>query len=201
MYIQPCDNNVNMQGLKDWSKYIQRLKQKALDALPDATFNDSNANRKAWNKFSDMVSRPMENRILMGATAILTQPVIDYHNNKVDKETREVSRNRTIAKIIAGTASGILVRGSSQYIIEKLTDTTAKTRFRKSFLPEKHIGSLLKTVEFLKNYRNTLSTILAILAMCITNFVIDAPLTLFLTNHLNAKTKEKKLEKAKGGNK
>jgi len=199
MYIQPCDNNVNMQGLKDWSKYIKHLKQKALDALPNATFNDSEANRKAWNKFSDIVSRPMENRILMGTTAMLTQPVIDYHNKKVDKDTREVSRNRTIAKIIAGTASGILVRGSSQYIIESLTNTTAKSRFLKSLLPEKHLKSLLKTTEFLKNYRNTLSTILAILAMCVTNFVIDAPLTVFLTNHFNAKSKEKNLKEIKGG--
>lgn len=201
MYIQPCDNNVNMQGLKDWSKYIQRLKQKALDALPDATFNDSNANRKAWNKFSDMVSRPMENRILMGATAILTQPAIDYHNKNVDKDTREVSRNRTTAKIIAGTASGMLVRGSSQYLIESLTNTAAKSRIKRSLLPTKHLKSLLKTTEFLKNYRNTLSTILAILAMCVTNFLIDAPLTVFLTNYFNAKSKERNLQKAKGGEK
>ena len=201
MYIQPCDNNVNMQGLKDLPKYIKRFKQIALDALPNATFNDSEANRKTWNKFSDIVSRPMENRVLMGTTAILTQPMIDYNNKKVDKETREVSRNRTIAKIIAGTASGILVRGSSQYIIENLTKTKTKSRFCRILLPKSHLKSLLKTTEFLKNYKNTLSTILAILAMCVTNFVLDAPLTLFLTNHLNAKSKEKKLKEAKGGQK
>ena len=199
MYIQPCDNNVNMQGLKDWSNYIKHLKQKALDALPNATFNDSEASRKAWNKFSDIVSRPMENRILMGTTAILTQPTIDYCNKNVDKDTREVSRNRTIAKIIAGTTSGILVRGSCQYIIENLTKTTAKSRLRRMLLPTQHLESLIKTPEFLKHYKNTISTLLAILAMCITNFIIDAPLTLFLTNHLNARTKEKRLEKAKGG--
>ena len=201
MYIQPCDNNVNMQGLKDWTKYLKRIQQKVLDKAPSAVFNDTGANCKFMRKFNDVLSRPMENRVLMGATALLTQPFIDYYNPKVDKETREVSRNRTIAKILAGTTAGILVRGSSQKIIENLTCMTAKSRWKRALLPTDHIMSFIRVNEFFKNYKNTLSTILAILAMCVTNFLIDAPLTLFLTNHLNARSKEKKLEAAKGGEK
>ena len=43
----------------------------------------------------------------------------------------------------------------------------------------------------MKNSRSALSSALAILAMCITNFVLDAPLTVFLTNKLNEKKEEK----------
>ena len=200
MYIQPCDNNVNMQGLRDWSNYLKRIKQKAFDALPDATFNDSKKNCARWDKFKEKVSRPMENRLLMGATAILTQPTIDYYNPRVDKETREISRNRTIAKIIAGTTAGMFVRGASQAIIEKMTQINAKSRFSKALLPTDRLKTLINTQAFLKNYRNALSTGLAIFAMCFTNFLIDAPLTMFLTNHLNARSKEKKLKNIDGGN-
>lgn len=35
---------------------------------------------------------------------------------------------------------------------------------------------------------------IALLAMCVTNFVLDAPLTAMLTNYLNEKTEEKKHE-------
>ena len=197
MYIQPCDNNVNMQGLKDWPNYIKRLGQRAWDALPNATINDSAQNCARWDKIKNKISRPAENRLIMGATAMVTQPLIDYNNPKVDKETREISRNRTIAKIIAGTTAGILVRGSAQAIIESMTKINAKSRLAKALLAPKHIESFLKTSAYLSNYKNTLSTILAILAMCVTNFVIDAPLTVFLTNHLNNRTRERKYEEMK----
>ena len=43
----------------------------------------------------------------------------------------------------------------------------------------------------MKNYRSALSTGVAIAAMCVTNFVADAPLTVFLTNHLTRATRLK----------
>ena len=45
-----------------------------------------------------------EQRLLLGATALATQPFIDMHNKNVDKETRMMSVARTIAKIIATKA-------------------------------------------------------------------------------------------------
>ena len=47
---------------------------------------------------------------------------------------------------------------------------------------------MTKDAKLLKNYRSALSTAVAILAMCFTNFAIDAPLTVYLTNKFNDKT-------------
>lgn len=51
-----------------------------------------------------------ENRLILGATALMSQPFIDFHNRKIDEDTRRVAVCRTIAKIIAGTATGYAVR-------------------------------------------------------------------------------------------
>ena len=181
-----------MCGSEKNSGFWRRLKQKALDTMPNATFKDSEKALNRWKNFDERMSRPAENRLLMGATALLTQPAIDYYNHKVDKETREVSKNRTLAKIIAGTTVGILVRGTSYEIVKRMTDLNGKEKFSKSLLPTKFLEELATEPKLLKNYRSALSTSLAILAMCITNFAIDAPLTVFLTNHFNSKNKKAK---------
>lgn len=199
MYIQSNYDNVNMCGSNKNSKFWQRLKQKTLDKLPECTFND-NGKIDKWNKIDGFLSHPAENRLIMGATALLTQPAIDYYNHKVDEETREVAKNRTLAKILAGTAVGMLVRGSSYEIIKKMTDVRGKgkgnpkSKFCRAFLPKEHYRSLAKNPRLLKNYRNALSTSMAILAMCITNFAIDAPLTVFLTNYFNEKHAQKAMK-------
>jgi hypothetical protein len=130
----------------------------------------------------------------MGATALVTQPTIDYYNHKVDKETREVSRLRTISKILAGTAVGIVVRGSCYRVVEKMTNFKDTSRLGKALLPTKFLNELANDVKLLKNYRNALSTTVAVIAMCITNFLIDAPLTVFLTNHFNDRRLKRKEE-------
>ena len=132
----------------------------------------------------------------MGATAIVTQPLIDINNKKVDEETRRISRNRTIAKILVGTGVGICIRGSCYELVQKMTNLEGKSKFSKRLLPNAYIKEFIEKPKFLKNYRSALSTALAILVMSVTNFVIDAPLTAILTNKLNAKnapqkTKEK----------
>ena len=122
---------------------------------------------------------------------------IDYYNHRVDEETRTVSRNRTIAKILAGTAVGALVRGSCFKLIEKTTDIKSKKKFGKSLLPADKdlLKEFSKFAEKLSNYRNALSTFAAIVVMCFTNFLLDAPLTAILTNKFNAKSKEKAMKK------
>ena len=198
MNIQPIQyNSVSMQGKKPdraWDKFKRRMAQKVIDVLPSHTQKETPRKLEEWNKFDNWVSKPAQNRAIMGATAILTQPAIDYNNHKVDKETRRVARNRTIAKIIAGTCVGILVRGSAYKAVTNMTNVAGKTKFSKALLPKKSLSEIANNEKFLKNYRSALSSSLAILAMCVTNFVLDAPLTVFLTNRLNAKKGDEKHE-------
>ena len=113
MNIQPIqyNNSVSMQGKKgsSWTNLKRRVAQKILDTLPSQTQNESAKKIDHWNKFDNWVSKPAQNRAIMGATAIITQPAIDYNNHKVDKETRRVARNRTIA----GNASQVFPLSAS----------------------------------------------------------------------------------------
>lgn len=199
MYIQPYQNNINMHGREKDPNFWRCLKQKVLDKLPNATFNDSYRNVRRWKNFDERISRPAEYRLIMGATAMLSQPAIDYYNHKVDEETREVSKNRTIAKIIAGTLVGIMVRGSAYELVQKMTDIKTKSKYSRALLPTKHLRELLKDEKLLKNYRSALATSIAIMAMCITNFAIDAPLTVVLTNYFNQNRKDKYTASVNGG--
>lgn len=151
-----------------------------------------------------------QQRLVAGATAILTQPFIDINNKKVDEETRKTSCARTISKIVVGTTTGVLIREACIQAIKNLTIPTEDLEklkiskkqagkelkfenFRQSLLP-KDLKSGLKTPQ-LKSYRNTLGTIFALGIMLFTNFLIDAPLTSKLTNKLTplfSKDKENK---------
>jgi hypothetical protein len=93
-----------------------------------------------------------------------------------------VSICRTIAKIIAGTTVGILVRGSCYNLVKNMTKPEGTNKFSKALLPKRYTKEIGKVEAFLKNYRSALSNIVAIGAMCFTNFLIDAPLTVLLTN-------------------
>lgn len=204
MYIQPISNNISMYGSmppnkpNSWKAIKNRIKQKALDLLPNATFNDSGKKVDTWNRISDKISRPVENRLIMGGTALITQPAIDRYNHKVDEETRIVSRNRTLAKIIAGVIVGICVRGSCYKLVENMTKIDGTGKYSKKLLPEDFMESFKKFLKKLKAYQSTVSTLMAILAMSITNFAIDAPLTAYLTNKFNANCK--KLQKKEVNN-
>lgn len=192
MYVQSnySYNNVNMNGAKKKPNFWKRLKQKALDALPNATIKDNKRKIEKWKSYDSKASHPAINRAIMGGTAIVTQPVIDYCNHKVDEETRQISLIRTIAKIIAGTTVGIAVRGSCYELVKNMTNIKSSKSYSKALLPPAHLKDLIRNKTFMNNYLSALSTGLAILVMCVTNFVIDAPLTVFLTNHFNEKRKE-----------
>ena len=194
MNIVPVNNNdVSMKGkMPDWSEFRKKVCQKILDTLPEATYKDSKPTLDKLKNIDERISRPAENRAIMGTTAILTQPGIDSYNPRADKETRRMSMVKDISKITVGTCVGILVRGGSYKLVEKMTDVDGKNSYSKYLLPKsnKHMSDFKKHIKLLKNYRSALSTGLAIAAMCITNFAIDMPLTLFLTNKLNEKTKK-----------
>ena len=170
-----------------WSSFKNRVKQKVFDALPNADFKNPSESIKRVN---ERISRPAENRAIMGVTAIALQPAIDGSNKKVDEKTRKMSVCRTIAKIVVGTLVGIIVRGSAYSLVKNMTNFNGTGKYSKFLLPSKHIESLKNNPEFLANYRSALSTATAICAMMFTNFAIDAPLTVKLTNRLTKNLKE-----------
>ena len=141
-----------------------------------------------------------EQRIILGATALATQPFIDLQNKHVDKETRKTSVARTIAKIIAGTAVGVAVRYAGiafvkkfcQYdkvfnsagLVERIIPKKGKSLFvplltgKNSIFP---IAEDALTKRFDK-FQKALGTFVATVVMIATNFLLDAPLTKWLTN-------------------
>ena len=193
MNIQPKQQyNITMQG-KWWQKLQDRIIQKAVDAIPMHTAKDSARKIEQRNNFDNWVSKPHINRGVLGVTALVTQPPIDYYNHRVDEETRKVARSRTIAKIVAGTAVGMfVVRGPIYTAVKNMTNIKGKSKFSKALLPKRFLAEIANNEKFLKNYRSALAMGLALAAMCVTNFVLDAPITIFLTNLLNDKTNKGK---------
>ena len=202
MNIQPVSYNVCSPSFGGGSgpsrKFIDRAIQYVMDKLPEVTFKDTSKLRDILQKADGELSKPLENRLIMGGTALLTQPFIDYHNHKVDEETRTIARNRTIAKIIAGTAVGALVRGASYKIVEQMTKVGASGKYSQKLLPKKFIPEFTKVAKFLNNYKSALSTLIALAVMLFTNFLLDAPMTKWLTNKFNSKDKKlKSIQQAK----
>ena len=107
-------------------------------------------------------------RLILGVSAILMQPPIDAHNKNVDEKTRKVSVARTIAKIIAGTLTGVAIRWGC-----------IKAMNMKIFEPSNFFKV---SKDAFDQYKNAMGTIVALVVMMFTNFLIDAPLTKFLTN-------------------
>ncbi len=200
MNIYPIDNNVSMQGKSknpNWFiKQYRRAGQWFLDKSPSHTAKESKKSIENWDKTTRWVSDPMWNRGILGATALLSQPAIDYYNHRVDDETRTVSRNRTIAKIVAGTLVGMfVVRGPVYKLVEKMTNIKGTDKYSKLLLPQKYLEQLKNKPHKLNNYRATLAMALALGAMVFTNFLLDAPLTIIFTNLLNEKSGLKAKEK------
>lgn len=143
-----------------------------------------------------------EQRLIMGVTALATQPFIDLNNKKADEDTRILSTCRTIAKIIAGTISGVIVRSGCIHYIEKLSkeikinDQVVK---RGILCPKRLFPSLaIEKGNIYDNkvasYNKTLGTAAAIGVMLFTNFLWDAPVTKKLTNFFYAKATKKEVK-------
>lgn len=144
----------------------------------------------AW--IGNKISSP-QNRLILGISALMSQPFIDLHNRKVDEDTRKVSAARTVAKIIAGTATGVAIRAGCIKAIDAFTkyphEITPNMKFkslRTLFTPSE---GLLKN---LGEYKKAMGTLLSLVVMVFTNFLIDAPLTKFLTNKFVANINDKK---------
>ena len=169
----------NSSFYKGAQKNVKRVKQSTLNLLPDATFNNRGTVGLIGNIGRDISSA--ENRLILGVTALMTQPFIDARNKDVDETTRKVSVCRTIAKIVAGTMTGYAIRKGCIKTINNLSQLPRKNMplYKSLFTPK---GARSTNTEAFKQYRNAMGTVAALLVMLITNFVIDAPLTKFLTN-------------------
>ena len=148
---------------------------------PTMTVSSERAN-KAINWIGKTISSP-ENRFILGATALMSQPFIDLHNRKVDEDTRKVSAARTVAKIIAGTFTGVLIRSGCIHAVNAFTKLPHEIKPNMKF---KTLRTLFtpseKFCQNLNDYKNAMGTIFATVVMMFTNFLIDAPLTKYLTN-------------------
>src|SRR5574344_798301 len=161
-----------------------KIPQKILDLVPRKYVTDA----KHLNKLGDIISRPAQNRIIMGATALLTQSAIDYFNPKVDKKTAKTSRNRTIGKIVAGTAVGCVVRKYCFDLVNKHSERVDLYHYTsKNFLFPRYLDQfkepLLKNK--LRNYKIAFATTMALGMMLFTNVLLDMPLTTIISNGLN----------------
>lgn len=158
-------------------------------------------------------------RFASGLTGFMTQPFFDYNNKRVDDETRKTSTARTLAKITAGTLTGVGIRtlcivamdgftknnATEEELVKRAlakgktyppkTTFTTKERF---LLPEKAYGATFREI---KKYRGAMGTFAALVVMVGTNFLIDAPLTTYLTNKIKPMFDDNKNENIlKGGN-
>ena len=161
------------------------------NVIPKLTVKGEKAN-KAISWIGEQISSP-ENRLILGVSALMSQPFIDLYNKKVDEDTRKVSAARTVAKIIAGTLTGVLIRSGCIHAID------AFTKYPSQITPDmkfKKLRSLFAPSEGLLNdfsyYKKSLGTIISLFVMVFTNFLIDAPLTKFLTNKFVDRINEKK---------
>lgn len=194
--------NIVMSGSK--SDVIQNNSQKIGHA------NKQPAEKPAFKGISREVSGGLEKkikwmgtdftsagqRLISGVTALMTQPFFDLYNDKTDEKTRIVSTARTLGKILAGMTTGVLIRhlciksmdrfcktaATEADLVEKGVKQVAKTAFSKReqwLLPKKYEDAPLRQI---KKYKNAFGTLAAVIIMIGTNFLIDAPLTFFLTS-------------------
>lgn len=171
---------------------------KIFDNIPQITLGNGNIER--WNKIADWVSRPAQNRAIMGTTALVTQPTIDYFNKNIDEDARDVSVMRTTAKVGVGMGVGIAVRQPCYDLVKACSSPEGNKRYSKLLIPKFVQSGLKENSVFLKNHRIAISTFLSLFVMGLgTNFLVDAPLTIFATNKMLA-YREKKLVQKEGLN-
>jgi hypothetical protein len=168
--------------------YAIKTYQNFLNILPNAEYSKSSG-IKLIHDAGEKISSA-EQRLILGATALMSQPFIDAHNRNVDENTRRVSVARTIAKIVAGTFTGFFIRKGCIKAIKAFSQLPGpKVPKYKTIFTPKDITKI-NSDEFIQ-YRNAMGTIVALIVMMFTNFAIDAPLTKFLTNKLVKKQEDK----------
>lgn len=172
------------------------IADKIVSIIPKREFNGGRG-EKVVHWFGENISAP-ENRLIIGVSALMSQPFIDLYNKDVDEDTRIVSCARTIAKTVVGTAVGFSVRAGFVHLIKHYSalGNTGTKKIKKLFTPS--VAPEKMTYAY-RQYQNAMGMFLAVATMLVTNFAIDATFTNLLTNKLtkyfqNAhKSKEGKL--------
>lgn len=141
--------------------------------------NEKNLRRLDW--IGKEITSP-QNRLIMGVTALATQPFIDLKNDKVDEKTRVMSCAKTLAKILVGTTVGVIVRHSAIKLAKQGCKDPAKGlgKWASVFIPEG--VNFQKEADFIAQHKNTIGTVIGTLTGIVTNFIIDMPLTKILTS-------------------
>jgi len=168
---------------------------------------------KYITKIGEVIHSPHQ-RLLLGISALASQPFIDWNNKKADKKTRAVSTARTVSKIAAGTLTGVLVRAGSIKAIDyfskaehqktsegflKIIPKTIKDIFAPKTIEIKEYLSKTDFDRRYKHYTNALGTLIAAAVMIFTNFLIDVPLTKYFTGKLTPKLQNLADKKEAGG--
>ena len=129
---------------------------------------------KFLNTCATKIAGP-ENRLILGVSALASQPFIDYYNKNVDEKTRKYSVCKTISKIVIGTTVGVIVRS----LAIKYSANLLKFVDVSKIAPD-----ALKNPETRKILQKTIGDILGLAVCLFSNFLIDAPLTKRSTNFL-----------------
>lgn len=185
---------MNIRSVSNFASKLTGLdiRRRIFKYIPNMTVNGE----ALAGKIGTILSRPDVGRAILGATALTTQPFIDYYNPRVDRDTATVSTSRTIGKIIAGTAVGCAVRSACYYGSRVLTNTNANAKeWQKILLPSETMIQYLskRNVDWIKNYRSTLALLVGLFVMLGTNVLLDVPLT-----HMISKKVLKLFNKYKG---
>lgn len=149
--------------------------------IPPKKFNGGGG-EKMITFFDKFINVP-ENRLLIGVSALATQPFIDLYNKDTDEKTRLVSCARTIAKHGVGLVTGVAIRAGFIKLAKNYSviGSHGIKPIKKIFTPSNAISD--KTHAYTQ-YQNTMGTLLATAGMLFSNFLIDAPLTKYYTNVL-----------------
>lgn len=184
---------MSMFALKSIGNITNSVANRIVRIIPSATFSNKRVT-DAIKWAGKHLSSPPSNRFILGASALMSQPFIDLHNKRVDEKTRKVSAARTIAKIIAGTTTGVIIRWLCFKATKSMATKPSKnTSFLNSILYPKNTPKV--TTKGLNHHKMFLGHLLSLGVMMFTNFAIDAPLTISLTNRLldRMEKKEKKI--------
>lgn len=175
------DNNQRRYGLK--ISPVQNYSTPNFKGFNAGSLLSKAANINSWQQ-----------RTALGLAAITFQPIIDLTNKDVDKDTRRISANRSFAKGLVGAATGIAIRGGCMKVVEKAFENEKFTNSIAKYTAENFSEEAIeKSKDFIKNqggakkYAAVIGTITALGVMLATNFLIDAPVTNWLTNKMNEK--------------
>ena len=170
-------NNTVQAGVKNGTKQFVKRHLRPKKNIGLVIENDKIIKNIKW--IGREISSP-ENRLILGITALASQPFIDAQNKTLDDNIKELVIARTIAKIIVGTTTGVIIRKACIKALDYMTTTpdkikkgTKNIKLRQLLLPAVEKIDPQKLVQ----YKNTIGTLLALGVMVFTNFLIDAPLT------------------------